>query len=78
MPRSKQLPKPIRRHYVGEPVIVIPLTQLEALLQHLIDIAMLDRKTPGQQAAVWQNHEKILKHCQAEIDAAKAFYHIVS
>lgn len=78
MPPIKRLPKPRTRYYVGEPVVVIPLAQLERLADHLTDVAMLDRKTINQQEGVRVKNRMVLKECRDELKAAKAYYKIVS
>lgn len=76
MAKNKVLPKPRTRYYVNEPVIVMPLAQLERLANHMQDIHWFDRKTQNQQLAIEERTGLLLKEVRKDIKAAKEYYKI--
>ena len=78
MAKPRTLPRPRTRYYVGEPMVVIPLAQYERMANHLTDVALIERKTQNQQAAIKERHSLILKEVRAEVKSAKVYYKIWS
>lgn len=76
--KNKELPKPRRRYYVAEPVVVIPLAQLEQLANHLTDISMMDRRTIHQNDVTMDRHKLFLRQIRDDVRNAKKYYGIWS
>lgn len=76
MPTPKKLPKARQRYYINDPVVVMPLAEMERLYQHLIQMGLYKNQPVNVKIGLDKRQTLLLKGIKGIIKGAKSHYNI--
>ncbi len=73
---ADKLPKARKRYYIDEPVVVLPLAEVERLTEHLIRMGLYQNQPANVRAGLDQRQKLLLNDLRGKIKGARRHYNI--